>query len=237
MKTREDYTRLVAAAFLLSLGMLVAFQIYLLREPERISSVLAADQAEHIASGQKLFATNCAACHGDQGLGSIGPALNSRKFLTSTDDGTIFSLIGSGVPGSAMPSWSQQHGGPFTDQQVNDLVVFIRHWEATATDRGKPQTTPDPAQGAVLFSTICFACHGINGEGTNIAPALNYRELLTTFDDNWFRQTIAQGRPSRGMPTWGKVLSPSQIDSIVAYIRTWQSSSPSVASVPPGADP
>jgi mono/diheme cytochrome c family protein len=224
MRTREDYTRLIAAALFLSVGVLVAFQIYMLREPERIQSVLAADQAERVTRGQQLFTDNCATCHGKNGEGDIGPALNSKKFLQTSDDGIIFSVIGSGVPGSGMPSWAQANGGPFTDEQINDLVAFIRHWQPTATDVAKPTATPNPAQGATIFKSICYACHGPNGEGTDRAPALNDQKLLSQFDDTWFRQTVSQGRPSQGMPTWGKVLSPEQINAVVAYIRQWQTS-------------
>ena len=221
-RKREDYTRLLAIALVLSVGILVAFQVYILREPSRIQGVLAADQAEQIARGQTLFSDNCAKCHGTNGEGDIGPALNSKKFLQTTDDGVIFSLIGSGVPGTGMPSWAQANGGPLTDEQIHDLVGYIRHWQATATDVAKPTPTPNPAQGATIFKSICYACHGTNGEGTDRAPALNDQKLLAQFDDNWFRQTISQGRPSKGMPTWGKVLSPEQINAVVAYIRQWQ---------------
>lgn len=233
----EDYTRLIIVALVLSVGVLVAFQIYLMREPTRIQNVLAADQAAQVTRGEKLFSESCANCHGKNGEGGIGPALNSKKFLQSTDGGIIGSLISSGVPGSAMPAWSQAYGGPFTDEQTNDLVAFIRHWEATATDAVKPKPTPDPAQGAAIFSTTCYACHGVDGQGTNIAPALNSKEWLAKFDDNWFRQTIAQGRPKSGMPTWGKVLSPEQIDAVVAYLRTWEKSSPAASGLPAGGDP
>src|ERR1700674_1700496 len=118
MRSREDYTRILIVALVLSVGILVAFQVYLLREPGRISNVLAADQTAQIARGEKLFADNCAACHGKLGEGDMGPALNSKNFLNTTDDGVIFSLVGSGVPGTGMPSWGQVHGGPFTDEQI-----------------------------------------------------------------------------------------------------------------------
>ena len=222
MRKREDYSRLLGTALFLSIGILIAFQIYMLREPSRITTVLAADQSAQVAQGQKLFADNCATCHGNNGEGDIGPALNSKKFLQSTDDNVIFSLIGSGVPGTAMPSWSQAYGGPFTNEQINDLVGYIRHWQATATDIAKPTPTPNPAQGATIYKSICYACHGTNGEGTDRAPALNDQKLLAQFDDNWFRQTVSKGFPSQGMPTWGKVLSPEQINAVVAYIRQWQ---------------
>jgi cytochrome c oxidase cbb3-type subunit III len=222
MRKREDYTRLIVVALLLSVGILITFQIYLLNEPGRITTVLAADQSAQVASGQKLFTDNCVTCHGNNGEGDIGPALNSKKFLQTADNGVIFSLIGSGVPGTAMPSWAQANGGPFTDEQISNLVGFIRHWQATATDVAKPTPTPNPAQGATIYNSICYACHGVNGVGTDRAPALNDQKLLAQFDDTWFRQTVSQGIASKGMPTWGKVLSPQQINAVVAYIRQWQ---------------
>lgn len=229
MRSREDYTRVVIVALVLSVGILVAFQVYLLREPGRIADVLAADRSAQIERGGKLFADNCATCHGKLGEGDLGPALNDKKFLKRTDDGVIFSLISSGVPGTAMPSWSQIHGGPFTDEQIRDVVSYVRHWEATAPEIVQTAPTPDPAQGKAIFKATCYACHGVNGEGSDRAPALNSPSLLAQFDDKWFRQTIAQGRPSKGMPTWGQVLSPTQINSVVAYIRSWQSSPPVAA--------
>jgi mono/diheme cytochrome c family protein len=237
MKTGENYSRLVAVAFVLSIGILIAFQIYILREPERVQSVLAADQAGQVARGEKLFADNCVQCHGSKGEGDIGPALNHRTLLKSTSDEVFFNLIGGGVPGTSMPSWSQTFGGPFTDEQIRDLVAFVRHWEPTASDIPKPTPTPNPAQGATLFATICYACHGPKGEGTNHAPPLNSKELLTQFDDAWLRQTITKGRPAQGMPTWGKVLAPSQIDALIVFIRSWQATAPSTGprAVPPAA--
>jgi mono/diheme cytochrome c family protein len=237
MRSREDYTRLLAVAIVLSFGVLIAFQIYIVREPDRIQSVLAADQASQVAHGQELYTANCVECHGKQGEGDIGPALNARKLLKSADDATLFSIIGTGVPGTAMPSWSQVHGGPFTDEQISDLVAFIRHWEPTATDIGKPTPTPNPASGAAIFNSTCYACHGINGQGTNIAPALNSPDLLSKFDDKWFKDTITKGRPAKGMPTWGRVLSPQQVDAVVAYIRAWQTKPPANTNIPAGGDP
>ena len=42
------------------------------------------------------------------------------------------------------------------------------------------------------------------------------------FDDAWYRATIANGRPAKGMPTWGTVLSPEQIGDLVALIAAWR---------------
>ena len=73
-----------------------------------------------------------------------------------------------------MPAWGQAFGGPFTDEQVNQLVAFIRAWEADrAGDHAQPWLKPDPVRGATIFADTCFICHGENGQGTDRAPKLN----------------------------------------------------------------
>jgi mono/diheme cytochrome c family protein len=149
-------------------------------------------------------------------------AIIDKQFLAETTDRTIFSLVSSGVPGSEMPAWNQSYGGPFTDQQVNQLVAFIRNWESTAPDRRVEAMKGDPAQGLVIFNSTCFVCHGEEGQGTERALALNDPARLAQFDDEWYANTIAEGRPAQGMPTWGTVLSPQQIRDLVALLRAWQ---------------
>jgi mono/diheme cytochrome c family protein len=41
-------------------------------------------------------------------------------------------LISTGVPGSEMPAWSIDHGGPLTDQQVEQIVTYLRSLEPNA---------------------------------------------------------------------------------------------------------
>lgn len=222
MRPKEDYTRHIVVAFGFTLAILVIFQVYIFREPARIQAVEAADKSVAEATGRDLFASNCTACHGQNGQGNVGPALNSQQLLKTTSDDTLFNLIRTGVPGSVMPAWGQIFGGPFTDEQVVQLVAFIRAWEPTAPSVVPTPTTADPARGAATFASTCFICHGENGQGTERAPALNDPARLQQFDDVWYRDTIAQGRPAKGMPTWGTVLSPGQIDDLVALLAAWR---------------
>jgi len=222
MRPRESHTPFVAAGLALTLAILAVFQVYLLREPSRIQAVEAADRLASETAGGRLYADNCAACHGTDGEGNVGPALNSRGLLQLTADEVLFSLIRTGVPGTVMPAWGQSFGGPFTDEQAMQLVAFIRAWEATAPEITPTVVTPDPVRGATIFAETCFICHGENGQGTDRAPRLNDPATLRDFDDAWYRKTIAHGRPAKGMPTWGTVLSPQQIDDVVALIAAWR---------------
>jgi len=222
MRPQENHTPFVATGFGLTLAILAIFQIYLWREPGRIQAVEAADLSRAQAAGSELYADNCAACHGEGGEGNVGPALNSRTLLKTTADDTFFSLIRTGVPGTVMPAWGQTYGGPFTDQQAAQLVAFIRAWEATAPEIVPVVIEPDPVRGATIFAETCFICHGENGQGADRAPALNDPAALRDFDNAWYRNTITHGRPAKGMPTWGTVLAPQQIDDVVALIAAWR---------------
>lgn len=222
MRSRENYTPHIAAALALTLGILVIFQTYIFREPTRIQADVTADHVAVVAAGSELYTQNCAACHGDNGEGGVGPALNSHDLLTMTVDEAFFSLTRTGIPGTTMPAWGQTFGGPFTDEQLGQLVAFIRTWEETAPKIVPVVEAPDPSRGAEIFSHTCAICHGVDGFGLDETPALNDLQRLSRLDNAWYRNTIAHGRPAKGMPTWGTVLSPAQINDVVALIDVWR---------------
>ncbi len=225
MNRSESYVPFLGVALTLTVGVLVIFQIYVLNEPNRISGLEAHDQSVAFTAGQVLYKANCTLCHGDSGEGTPNrPALNDKGLLSTTTDDELFGLISSGVPNTEMPAWNQSNGGPLTDESVRQVVAFLRAWEPTAPDRKLTPIPPDLAQGKIIFASVCAACHGANGVGTDHAPAINDPVKLSQFDDKWYRDTITKGRPAQGMPTWGTVLSPTQITNLLALVDTWRAS-------------
>jgi mono/diheme cytochrome c family protein len=75
--------------------------------------------------GQALFAANCAACHGAEAQGGVGPALKNNQFIKTAGNDKIFQTIADGRTGTAMPAWSQAKGGKLTDAQIDNLVAFL----------------------------------------------------------------------------------------------------------------
>jgi cytochrome c oxidase cbb3-type subunit 3 len=77
-----------------------------------------------LAKGQKLFAENCAACHGDDGKGNpdVGaPNLTSKgQWLYGNDEKTIIETITNGR-GGVMPAWA----GRLEPATVKALAVYI----------------------------------------------------------------------------------------------------------------
>lgn len=135
MRPKENHTPLIGTAFGLTLAILIVFQIYLFREPTRVAADITRNQAAMVEEGKFLFNRYCTLCHGKQGEGVKAPALNAKHFLAETSDDVIFSVASSGVPNTEMPTWNQAFGGPLTDQQLHQIVAFIRSWEPTAPDR------------------------------------------------------------------------------------------------------
>jgi cytochrome c oxidase cbb3-type subunit 3 len=76
------------------------------------------------------------------------------------------------------------------------------------------------ADAKVLFGARCAACHGDRGQGV-IGPNLT--------DDAWLHGKasltdiygiIDAGVPAKGMPAWGRQLSPIEVRKLAAYVGT-----------------
>lgn len=74
-----------------------------------------------VADGKSIYAKNCAACHGANGEGGVGPALNQKSKLDSIGMENIRKTVEDGKPGTAMPPWK----GVLTEQQIEDVVHFV----------------------------------------------------------------------------------------------------------------
>lgn len=218
----ENYDRYVIIGLILTLVVLGGLLIYWFGENTRLAKASETFADERVNRGQKIYMNQCVSCHGAQGEGGVGFPLNDRNLLKNTLDSVFFSIIRSGVPNTQMPAWSVDYGGPLTDEDVKDVVAFIRAWEPTAPEIEPVVFEPDAARGALLFASTCQLCHGENGLGTVDAPAINDPQRLASLENDWYRDVIKNGRPAKGMPTWGTVLSPEQIEDILALLDAWR---------------
>ncbi|OGV72919.1 MAG: hypothetical protein A3K19_20840 [Lentisphaerae bacterium RIFOXYB12_FULL_65_16] len=131
MKTQENYTLHAGVGLVLVLLTIVGLSFYWIGEQARMQTSAQHLLSERIARAQKLYANQCADCHGTDGEGGAGPALNDRKILKDNPDEVFYSVIRSGVPSTEMTAWSISYGGPLTDEDVRDLVAMLRSWEVT----------------------------------------------------------------------------------------------------------
>ena len=106
--------------------------------------------------------------------------------------------------------------------------------EKEAEESTVATTLPDQiVAGQDLYSIHCTECHGDDGsvsvitgveglEGEEITP-INSRDVLYTITDSAMSEVIAYGRPSAGMPPFGKTyggeLTKSEIDYVITFMR------------------
>lgn len=184
--------------------------------------------------GAKLYAANCAACHGKKGRGGVGVPLALPDFLASVTDDYLFKTIRLGRPGRVMPG----HPG-LSDAQVQAIVEHIRGWMPERMEVALPEgpVEGDPERGKPLYAKHCAECHGDHGEGGHgtgvtfsrprdlpiLAPALNNTGFLKAASDREIKAALVQGRRSTPMdPYPAKGVSEQEIDDIVAYVRAFE---------------
>lgn len=85
-------------------------------------SLLAASQdPATVGTGKELFGQYCAACHGPDGGGTIGPNLTDDHWITGAGKPTeIREIVISGVTAKGMPAWGQLLG----EEKVDQITAF-----------------------------------------------------------------------------------------------------------------
>ena len=94
-----------------------------------------------------------------------------------------------------------------------------------------PSGAADSAKGKQVYDTYCATCHGPTGLGDGIAAAaldpkprdLSSAAILETYTDEYLVNVITNGGAAVGkspmMTAWSGIISPANIDNVVAHIR------------------
>jgi cytochrome c oxidase cbb3-type subunit 3 len=147
--------------------------------------------------GKELFAGACSACHGPNGEGGHGPSLIDSREVRRETDQELFHSIRAGVAGTDMPPFS------FPDEQIRQLVSFVRSLSAPAIDSNPPG---DARAGREIFfgKGGCSGCHMIRGEGGFPGPDLS--EIGSTRTLAQLRQALLQP-DARPLPEFRGVIA------------------------------
>ncbi|NWJ95833.1 MAG: c-type cytochrome [Chloroflexi bacterium] len=84
----------------------------------------------------------------------------------------------------------------------------------------------DQLRGDVIFRRACQVCHANGGRSLGVNGQPNLSIDVDTWKPPFIRNFVTNGSPA-GMPAWGKlgVLSPQEIEDLVAYVSTLNTSS------------
>jgi mono/diheme cytochrome c family protein len=193
-------------------------------------------EREFATDGATLYGTFCAACHGPEGQGmrypgmAPFPAIGSPDFLSVASDAFVLETVQRGRPGRRMPAWGEKEGG-LRPEEIREVVAHLRRRSGVAEPPpdGRPRrwAAGDTALGGRLYAEHCSGCHGERGEGAE-GPALHNKVFLSSASDSYLIDTVSRGRRGTSMQGFSEpssvrpALSPSEIESIASYIRSWE---------------
>ena len=91
---------------------------------------------------EELYTKNCAACHGTEMEGGLGPSLVKGYWLHGSSDEDLTRDINEGFPDLGMPAWEQT----IPPDQVRALVIYLREREQTEAAKKIVAPKPHPNQ-------------------------------------------------------------------------------------------
>jgi cytochrome c oxidase cbb3-type subunit III len=74
-----------------------------------------------VSAGEKIYKTNCVACHGPELQGGIGQNLTDATWIHGGRPTDIYTVISKGVADKGMPTWGPVLGAA----RVADVVAFV----------------------------------------------------------------------------------------------------------------
>ena len=124
-----------------------------------------AQDSKALKMGLRLFANNCAVCHGADGGGNYGfPNLTDTDWLYGGSAEQIKTSITHGRTGQ-MPAWGDILG-------ETNVVNVSEHVLALA---GREHNAEQASAGKKVFTQNCMACHSVDGTGN---PLLGFERIL-----------------------------------------------------------
>ncbi|WP_430462133.1 cytochrome-c oxidase, cbb3-type subunit III [Thalassolituus sp. LLYu03] len=165
-----------------------------------------------LQSGQRLFKSNCAVCHGSNAKGAQGfPNLTDSDWLYGGSPENIVQTITHGRQG-AMPAWGAVLGEEGTANMVNYVrsLSGLKHDEEAA------------AKAAPQFQQICSACHGADAKGNQLVGAPNLTDDIWLYggSSKQIEFTLKNGRNGK-MPAHAEILgnnAEAKIHLLATYV-------------------
>ncbi len=159
--------------------------------------------------GGRIFANNCAVCHGSDAKGAYGfPNLTDDDWLYGGTPDAIKTTLIQGRK-AAMPGWEAILG----DRGIAEATAYVQSLSGRDVDEGLAEA------GAKHYQTYCAACHGADGKGNYALGAPNLANGIWLYGGSTeqISHTLRKGR-NGVMPAFEDTLSEDKIHILTAYV-------------------
>jgi mono/diheme cytochrome c family protein len=161
----------------------------------------------------------------DEHLEEVYPDIHDRDEAFEKDRAATI------VKSSDVPTLTvtEANCGQYTGTTASEFRIrdpFVPKGATPAAGGGEPKTKAPPSGPLVkglavadFFRANCAVCHGQNRQG-GVGPALTPQRLTNT--DEFYANTIANGRPGTPMPAWRQTagLTDEEIQNLVTFVKT-----------------
>lgn len=204
----------LATVALIVVGLMATGGTYALFTTSATAETSVAAQAT-LQDGGKLFAANCATCHGMNLQGSTqGPT------LIGVGAASVDFQVGTGrMPLAASGPQAEQKPVQFTEEQVSALATFVA---SKAPGPAIPsakylQGDGDTAEGAELFRINCAMCHNVAGAGGALTEGKFAPPLAGTAANHIYDAMLVG---PQNMPVFNDSnITPEQKANIITYLK------------------
>lgn len=179
-----------------------------------------APDAEAAKRGSPVFAQNCAACHGPDARGGIGPNLLYSNQVLDDDHGEkLVPFLKVGRPDKGMPPFAQ-----LGDATLKDVGEFLHQQVENYANRGTYQNVNNllvgnAKAGAAYFAKNCTTCHSVKGDlkgvGTKFRPLDLQRYMIFPEREGHPSRMIQATVVGRDGTVEGQVLKIDDFDIVV----------------------
>jgi cytochrome c oxidase cbb3-type subunit 3 len=168
-----------------------------------------AEEPKAMKMASRIFANNCAVCHGADGGGALGfPNLTDNDWLYGGKPENIKETLVNGRQ-AAMPAWSSTLG----EKGINLVTHHVLKISGQEHDSALAK------KGRKLFRQNCGGCHGRKGTGNHGLGAPNLTDDIWLYEGTpaGIRQTLRAGRDGH-MPAQKDRLREDKIHLLTAYV-------------------
>ncbi len=175
-----------------------------------LPALLHEEQAQRM--GARIFANNCATCHGSDARGSRGfPNLTDDDWKWGGEPAEILATITNGRNG-IMPAFAPAIG----DENIDSVIAYVLSLSGNTPAEATPAMLET---GKAKYSMVCVACHGADGTGNKILGSPNLTDDIWLFGNTAedIREGLYNGRQGM-MPAHGRILGPRKTHVVAAYV-------------------
>ncbi|MEO6199743.1 MAG: cytochrome c [Cryobacterium sp.] len=205
----------MASVALIAIGLLFTGGAYAMFSTSTARAETDLSSQQTIDEGKKLFAANCATCHGlsAQGTGA-GPS------LIGVGAASVDFQVGTGrMPMQMNGPQAQKKPVQFTEEQTRALAAYVA---SLAPGPGLPEASlldakGDAAAGGELFRVNCAMCHNVAGAGGALTEG-KFAPSLAGVTEAHIYEAMVTG--PQNMPVFNDVnITPEKKRDIITYLK------------------